>query len=165
MPLQVGEQVGGAASMSLTTVSLEVGESKIRQFTSKRAINAVLELIWNSLDANATAVTIQLIRTPSDAIEQIRVIDNGHGFSAEEAGTSFREYGETWKQGRTHGHDNQRILHGANGEGRLFSFALGDRVEWHSVSSNAEVNYSVRVSAETARPTVWEIEDLGRAMK
>jgi hypothetical protein len=109
--------VAGVPTPETTEVHLEVGESKIRKFATKRPLNAIAELIWNGLDANAHNVVVKLQRTATDAIEEILVSDDGDGFSLTQAQTSFREYGETWKANRTHTEGNRRILHGRNGEG------------------------------------------------
>ena len=53
---------------------------------------AVAELIWNSLDAEADRVSISLVRTPLGAITEVIVNDNGHGIAPEENIRRVRTY-------------------------------------------------------------------------
>ncbi|MFF0253314.1 ATP-binding protein [Micromonospora zamorensis] len=143
----------------MTEILLSVGEPKIRQFQNKKPISAIAELVWNALDANATYVEVKLERTVTGAIDQIIVSDNGEGITPTQAQESFREYGDTWKSSRTHTNGHQRILHGQNGEGRLFALALGDHLTWNSVSKVDGRSVRTRVTVSRNRPTVWNIDD------
>ncbi|WP_047223792.1 ATP-binding protein [Protofrankia coriariae] len=143
----------------MTDYHLEVGESKIRQYANRKPIDAVAELVWNSLDANAKKVRIDFKRTAMQALERILVIDDGDGITPEQARSSFLEYGDTWKAFRTHTKGNQRILHGKKGEGRLFGFALGSFLTWDSIVTIDGKNYRTKIYAETSRPTHWRIDE------
>ncbi len=48
------------------------------------AIAGVAELVWNSLDAEATRVEVRVHCTDSGAVDQVSVADSGHGFSPDE---------------------------------------------------------------------------------
>jgi len=52
----------------LTDIELEVAERKLQTFSKKSAMDAVAELVWNGLDANAPRVTVTLDRSLTDAI-------------------------------------------------------------------------------------------------
>ncbi|UQT54685.1 ATP-binding protein [Streptomyces durmitorensis] len=62
--------------------------------------------MWNTLDANATLVGVELHRD-WDAITQIVVTDNGHDMTPERARAAFKGYGETVRPTSM-----QRPLHG-----------------------------------------------------
>ncbi|WP_327033715.1 ATP-binding protein [Micromonospora ureilytica] len=143
----------------MTEVLLSVGAPKIRQFQNKKPIAAIAELVWNALDANATYVEVKLERSLTGAVDQIIVIDNGEGITPHQAQESFREYGDTWKSSRTHTAGRKRILHGKNGEGRLFALALGDHLTWNSVAVNDGRKLRTKISVSRSRPTVWNIDD------
>ncbi|WP_207565547.1 ATP-binding protein [Streptomyces sp. CA-256286] len=145
------------ASLRTTEFMLSVGEAKILQFKKKPQIAAVAELVWNALDANATKVDIRFQRSALGAIEQIVVTDNGHGMTPDRARESFHRYGETWKAGKTHTQDNTRILHGRNGEGRLFAFALGDQLTWDSATLVDDTLVGVRASGDADHATIWQV--------
>ncbi|WP_331759443.1 ATP-binding protein [Streptomyces sp. NBC_01579] len=142
-----------------TEFQLAVGEAKILQFKKKPQLTAIAELVWNALDANATEVAVELRRSDWQAITQIVVTDNGHGMTLERASESFEGYGTTWKTGRTHTLDNVRILHGHNGEGRLYAFALGDQLSWESVAEVDGAFAGVRVIGSADHATVWKVEE------
>jgi hypothetical protein len=95
---------------------------------------AVLELIWNSLDAEANNVTVSIARTPLDAVEGVLVSDDGHGMPFEEANREFRTVGGSWKRTAKMSHNGHRTLHGKKGQGRFRAFALGRQAEWNSVA-------------------------------
>jgi hypothetical protein len=138
-------------------VHLEVGEPKIRLFEKKRPIAAVAELVWNGLDANATQVDVTIERSLTDAIDRIIVSDNGDGITPEQAQDSFREYGDTWKSTHAHTLRKGRILHGRNGEGRLYALALGDTFTWDSVAMADGELLRTRISTTRSHPTIWTI--------
>lgn len=140
-------------------ITLQVGESKLRQFSSKSPLSAIAELIWNALDANATHVDVVLERTLSDAIERVVVKDDGDGITPNQAKESFSEFGESWKLKRTHTMGDSRILHGKHGEGRLYALALGDELEWESVANVDGQRYQTRIRNDPARLAVWHLSD------
>ncbi|GAA2715159.1 ATP-binding protein [Micromonospora olivasterospora] len=143
----------------MAEILLSVGEPKIRQFQNKKQIAAIAELVWNALDANATYVEVELERTLTGAVDRILVSDNGEGITPEQAQESFREYGDTWKSSRTHTSGHQRILHGQNGEGRLYAFSLGEHLTWTSIAKVDGRNVQTRITVSRNRPTVWNIGD------
>lgn len=99
-------------------------------------VRAIIELIWNAVDAEATNVAVTIDRSPMNAINQVHVKDNGHGISSDEVATTFGRIGGSWKSSSEKSKNGKRYLHGKLGEGRLRAFALGSRVIWASVSDN-----------------------------
>lgn len=100
-------------------------------------VRAIIELIWNAVDAEATNVVVTMGRSSMDAIDQVRVEDDGHGISSDEVASTFGRIGGSWKSLSEKSKNGKRYLHGKLGEGRLRAFALGSRVSWVSVSVNA----------------------------
>lgn len=99
-------------------------------------VRAVIELIWNAVDAEATNVVVTMERSSMDAIDQVRVEDDGHGISSDEVAATFGRIGGSWKSLSEKSKNGKRYLHGKLGEGRLRAFPLGSRVSWVSVSDN-----------------------------
>src|ERR1039457_1641412 len=97
---------------------------------------AIIELIWNSLDAEADSVIVALAREPTlNAIAQVTVADTGHGVTVEEVATEFGRIGDSWKsRGRRRSKNDKRAVHGSKGQGRLRAFALGHRIQWVSTT-------------------------------
>lgn len=120
-----------------------------RMVGNTKPVLGLAELVWNAVDANATAVQITVKRTVADAVDEVIVVDDGHGFSAAEVKDLFGEVGGSWKfHAPNHKtRDGARILHGQKGEGRWKAFAMGDRVVWESVtaSGDGDPNQLVRV--------------------
>lgn len=98
----------------------------------------VAELVWNSLDAEAQAVTVSIGRTDLDAVDTVVVTDDGHGMTNEESIRDFHKLGGSWKKvgtaGRRLSKHQKRSLHGSNGEGRFRAFALGRTAEWSTIA-------------------------------
>lgn len=99
-------------------------------------VRAVVELVWNAIDAEATSVEVLLERSVTDAVVGVRVVDDGHGVTSDEVRTTFGRIGDSWKKRQTRSLNDKRALHGKLGEGRLRAFALGSRVTWQSHSVN-----------------------------
>ena len=100
-------------------------------------VRAIIELIWNAVDAEATNVVVTMERSSMDAIDQVRVEDDGHGITSDEVASTFGRIGGSWKSLSAKSKNHKRYLHGRLGEGRLRAFALGSRVSWVSISDNA----------------------------
>ncbi|SCL56523.1 Type I restriction enzyme R protein N terminus (HSDR_N) [Micromonospora chersina] len=143
---------------TLPEVHLTVGESKIKQFLNKKPLETIEELIWNGLDADARTINIELERNPAGALAGIVITDDGHGFSFDEANEYFPEYGDTWKKKIRASRTRNRILHGRNGEGRLFALSLGPDPTWESVAAAGDGRVRTRVRGNSLRPLVWNID-------
>jgi hypothetical protein len=151
----VSAELPAQSGPPLTEFELSVGKRKILQFKRKPQITAVAELMWNALDANATKVDVELRRSSMKAITDVVVTDNGHGMTPERARNAFQAYGTTWKTSRTHTEGGERILHGRDGEGRLFAFALGDQLTWESAAVVGDALVGVRVRGNADQATIW----------
>ena len=114
------------------------------------AVAGVAELVWNSLDAEATRVDVRVHCTAAGAVDQVTVTDDGHGFSPDEVEDLMSTVGGSWKayKGDRKTRNGKRILHGRKGEGRLQAFAFGDIARWESV---AEVDGSNHLTEFTIR--------------
>src|SRR6202035_1733802 len=92
---------------------------------------AIIELIWNSIDAEADSVTVSYGRSAMGAITDVTVIDTGHGISADDVESEFGRIGGSWKaRGNRRSKNDKRPVHGSKGQGRLRAFALGNKNRW-----------------------------------
>lgn len=121
---------------------------------------AVLELVWNALDADSERVEITFRRNEADGIDGVTVKDDGHGMSPEAAQSAFRWIGGSWKRAARRSQGKNRPLHGKSGQGRLRAFALGTEVRWTSIAEDTAKN-RVRtvVRASSASRNDFEITD------
>lgn len=113
-------------------------------------VRAVVELIWNAIDAEASTVDVILKRSDMDAIEQVCVTDDGHGIASTEVESTFGRIGGSWKQRAKKSKNDKRTLHGKLGEGRLRALALGSSVTWSSRSRSVTAEPEVVTISGTA---------------
>ncbi len=131
----------------------------LHSLTRGNPLAALSELIWNSLDADATAVSVSVTQTLLTGTESIVVADNGTGMSALEAAEGFSLLGGSKKRNATVT-GKGRIVHGRRGQGRLRAFALGPNVEWKSTFDGAKGLETVTLRGKLGTSTVsFEISD------
>lgn len=118
---------------------VELDEQHLERLGATAPITGLIELIWNSFDADAAEVRVELIRNDLDGIEEIRVIDDGHGMTQQEAVDGFGRLGGSWKK-EASGSKGGRALHGRDGRGRFSAAGLGGRLRWKSVSQDPDEN-------------------------
>lgn len=137
--------------MGHEVLTLEPGDDHVFRLAHRSdPVRAVIELIWNSLDAEAYDVRVEFRRGDLGAIEEVSVIDDGHGISPDEGRTTFGTIGNSWKRPGQKTKNGHRLLHGKRGEGRLRAFALGDTVEWDSFAEDtAGVLHRVRITGDS----------------
>jgi hypothetical protein len=113
--------------------SIEVQGDFLTKQTHAKPAQALAELIWNSLDADATLVEV---KEDTYGVGEPRIIisDNGTGFSHIDAPGLFSHLGGSWKHQTGETKDKHRFLHGSEGKGRLKAFSLGRVVDWEVCS-------------------------------
>jgi hypothetical protein len=79
-----------SARPSMTEYAVEVQPDFLERLAKAQPIAAVAELIWNELDADATAITVNLETDPLGALRRIIVTDDGHGFPFSDAPANCR---------------------------------------------------------------------------
>lgn len=123
----------------MARISLEAGNDLVERLAHENdPVKAVVELVWNSLDADAHSISVALHRNDAGGVIGVQVTDDGHGMAPEELSSAFRWVGNSWKRmaGRSIG--EQRPLHGRFGQGRLRAFALGTQIEWVTVAQSVD---------------------------
>lgn len=139
----------------MTIGKVEAADDHLRRMVGTKPIHGLAELVWNAVDANATEVAVTVKRTSADAVDEVVVRDNGHGFGAGEIVEMFGAVGGSWKHHapnrKTRG--GSRILHGDKGEGRWKAFSIGDRVVWESITAGEDdqPNRKVRLTMSEQR--------------
>src|SRR6476660_2383756 len=113
-------------------VAVSVQNDYLERMSKTRPINAVAELVWNSLDADADKVKVKIVENDMGGLEKITVTDNGQGLDYALAEQAFGSLGGSWKKAERKTRRKKRFLHGSQGKGRFSAFALGQSVEWKS---------------------------------
>ncbi|ACT47137.1 ATP-binding protein [Methylotenera mobilis] len=109
--------------------SIEVQGDFLNKQVQAKPMHSIAELIWNSLDADATLIEIKE-ETYGTGKQRIIIADNGAGFTHFEAPSLFGNLGGSWKNLAGQSKGKQRFLHGSEGKGRLKAFSLGRVVDW-----------------------------------
>jgi signal transduction histidine kinase len=115
---------------------------------------AILELIKNAWDADATRVAVSVDQQVLPG--SITVVDNGHGMSQTDFVDRWLVIGASYKRGEQKS-EGQRPLIGEKGLGRLASFALGSSITIKS-ARHGETGFSAGVNWESLR-TAASLED------
>lgn len=115
---------------------VEVQTDFLERQTKALPVQALAELIWNSLDADATAIDVEFASDNLGGMSSIAISDNGDGIPFEEAPVLFRNLGGSWKRRGARTKVKKRFLHGQDGQGRFKAFALGGVVDWKVAYKN-----------------------------
>lgn len=144
---------------SMAWVPIHAGQDHLQQFSRRPAIDALTELIWNGLDAEADVVDVDIdVQSMLDGsremtyVTRVTVTDNGHGMAPEKAQEAFASLGDSWKRnlnGRTV--NGKRALHGSQGRGRFFAYSLGHRARWTSVTATDDGFVRIDVAGDQSR--------------
>ncbi len=117
-----------------TTLQMKPGEAELLRLRNQtNAVGALAELVWNSLDADATRIQVDWTHNELMGVESISVVDNGHGIPYDDKRASdhvFMTLGDSRKHTVVHQSPGGRILHGRFGKGRLRALALGGVIRW-----------------------------------
>jgi hypothetical protein len=111
-------------------VHVEAQADHLESLTRGKPVNALAELIWNALDADADLVKVSVIDNELGSPSEIHIVDNGQGISLDHASRAFGNLGGSLKRERKLADANSKKVHGRNGKGRFKAFALGHEVAW-----------------------------------
>ena len=111
------------------TFRVQVEHDHLRKLANATPVQAVAELVWNALDADATRVDVD-VDVGDLGMRSIKVTDNGHGFSRQEAEALFGKVGGSWKRHGARSKSKGRALHGKEGKGRFRALGLGRVADW-----------------------------------
>ncbi len=143
---------------------VEVQSDFLEKITRAKPVQALAELIWNGLDADATSVSVSFDYNALGAMAAVIVTDNGFGIPFAEAPEGFRRLGGSWKRPGAVTKGERRFLHGQDGRGRFKAFSLGRFAEWDvtyqkgvelwtfKITMNASNIREVRISDEKPAP-------------
>jgi hypothetical protein len=141
------------------TIELGVERDHIESQTKANGITAISELIWNSLDADATEINIDFAPNGLGGYQYISISDNGHGLTYEKAQDVFSRLGGSEKKMKTLS-PGGRAYHGKEGRGRYKSLALGDLVEFSSTYQAAGKTGHFTIDINRNQISRTEISDL-----
>jgi hypothetical protein len=148
------------APEQIKQIQVEAQADHLDSIAKSKPINAVAELIWNALDADADRVEVSIEENALSGIERITVSDNGDGLPLADAKAAFGNLGGSWKKNRTKTKRKGRHLHGRDGEGRFKAFALGDTVIWDTVFEDQGKLFEYTITGRRGNLKAFEIGTL-----
>jgi hypothetical protein len=112
-------------------ITVTVEDDFLARQTKAQPLQALAELIWNSLDAEASRVSVEFdYNDLAGGLSKIVVYDDGHAFPREKAAELFGHLGGSWKRFSRTTKEKNRMVHGQEGRGRYKAFALGQSAVW-----------------------------------
>ena len=153
--------------MANHSYSVEVQSDFLEKITRAKPVQALAEFIWNSLDADASSVDVNIEQNELGAMSKIIVRDNGTGMEYEKAPEMFKSLGGSWKRPGATTKKEGRFLHGQDGRGRFKAFALGRIAEWDVTypKGNALSTFTVTMTAANMKEVVISDEEDAGAEK
>lgn len=147
--------------MSTRTFSLGAGEQDVLAHAKASPEIALAEIIWNSLDADATVVNVELRRAvPLGPVTAVVATDDGHGIGPQDIDAAFAKHRSSPKTAKRTS-PGGRPMHGRNGRGRFRSFAIASDVRWRTWGEDLLGNVvGTEVRLSTSPVTGGEIRDL-----
>lgn len=116
-------------------IKLQLSKEHLKRSSRKKPLDALNEIIWNSLDADANNVYIstssKAVNNTDLFIDEVKIQDDGVGLNYKNVSAAIECYGNSPKSGLPSSISG-RPLHGKLGEGRYSSFSIGNYVLWHS---------------------------------
>ncbi len=143
----------------MRTIHIQVKEDHLETIGKTRPLNAIVELIWNALDAEAKHVQVRFIENELTGLDYIDITDDGHGLKFEDALISFSSLGGSWKKEEYVTPNEKRILHGKYGKGRFRAFSLGSKVSWKSTYRVGDVSYCFYIKGDIENLSVFEVTE------
>ena len=120
----------------MNNILINAKQDFLQRVSSTTSINAVAELIWNSLDAGANKIDVIFDDNGIGGLDRVTIVDDGCGIDVDKVQSLFGNLGDSWKKHTER--FNNRPLHGQKGEGRFKAFAIGSCVTWESVYKNSQ---------------------------
>lgn len=143
-------------------------DDHIESLTRSNGINAIAELIWNSLDADATEVRINYAKNSLEKYEYITVEDNGAGLPYLLAEDVFQKLGGSDKK-INQTSPGGRSYHGKEGKGRYKALALGDIIlfdSYFNISETTSNHFTITISHDSLKnPQIGDLQILDEIKK
>ena len=151
--------------MNTLTREVVITEESIKKLMKVRAIDALSEAIWNSIDSDATDINIKTIQDKNTGhLTEIIIKDNGTGIPYTKFNDYFTLFQQSWKKKSRR--KNNKLFHGKKGEGRFKLYALAGSLTWDtSYMLDGKIKHYI-IQGKHTQPKKFEIsKDIGSANK
>ncbi len=132
----------------MTHNKVEVARDHVQTLIGGSPYKAVVELVWNALDAGGPLVDVTLRANDLSSIDTIEVADQGRGIPPEELPEAFGKIGNS-KKARERENPDGRGYHGKEGKGRFKALCLCPRARWETAYADKDGKvwtYSISLS-------------------
>lgn len=157
--MRVWHAVNGRG-LAVKEIQVQAQKDHILSLCTASPVQALSELIWNALDADAFDVKIDVVQNGLGGIDQIRISDDGQGINALQADAYFGNLGGSWKRTADKTPISGRVLHGRKGRGRFKAFSLGNHVEWRTTMQTERGLRSFVLSGEAEAPNHFLLSEV-----
>ncbi|MGL5955807.1 MAG: ATP-binding protein [Brevinema sp.] len=123
--------------MSQINTPIKLTTDTLKKYKTTQ-LKAIQEIIWNSIDGDATEIKLYFEYNDLGMINKITIIDNGHGFSSDDIQYDISNLSLSNKSNKTHS-PQKRLYHGKRGEG-FYKIAQSGDVTWYSSNGKYELN-------------------------
>lgn len=131
----------------MTTLNLQARQDHLERDAQVRdPVKGIAEFIWNSLDADANEVRVELLKNELGGITAIRIVDDGHGITKGRADHDFGNLGDSAKRRIVRTRTHERAVHGKEGRGRLKFFSIAQQAKWSSVYEEDAKRHAVAMT-------------------
>src|SRR5262245_46421134 len=150
----------------VTMETLHVGVEQAHLESLAMAPKAALaEIIWNSIDADASDIICTVALNPLGGVDSLSVADDGNGIAPDGLKQTFGALGYSWKRLQMLS-DGGRFIHGKLGKGRWATLGIGSNVRWTSVADSvASGRVRFQISASLGSLEDFRVSDLEPAAK
>ncbi|TXN41692.1 hypothetical protein FV232_11100 [Methylobacterium sp. WL30] len=131
--------------------------------TTRDFVKALAEFVWNSLDADATQVSVDFVRNSLGGLDSILVRDNGTGISKARVQRDFESLGDSWKLTANRTAILSHAVHGKEGQGRFKFFSLAQKARWTSVYENGGERLRISIEIDADSLDTSKVSELGAA--
>lgn len=134
------------------SVKITIQDDLISKLGKTTLVDALIELIWNALDADALNVKVSFLDNGLNSLESICILDDGDGIHFKKSKDIFKNLGGSQKKNKLKTEKFGRFLHGKEGKGRLKALSIGATVDWNITYFDEEqgrfFTYKARMSLQ-----------------
>jgi len=140
------------------TIKVALTGDHLRTIGTTKPIAALEELIWNSLDADASHISVLFQENELGAVDKISIVDDGHGIRYQDIDSTFGKIGDSIKRKRFS--PSGRLYHGKLGFGRYKVYSLGNQATWISTIKDNGDYSSFSISGENSNRKLYIVSEI-----
>jgi len=143
---------------------VKITSEAIHKHANDNVYDALCQIIYNGLDANAQKIEIDVMTTSIggddlkiEKVKSIKISDSGHGMSPEKIESYLTQYNKSWKRGGRR--KDGRSFHGHQGIGRFKYFSLGKLLRWETLCNDEGTLKQREITTTYNNPKDFIVED------